>query len=308
MAGEYFQKFPRIVYNNTVATNIIARVRLKEELKKYLSTYYFYSVKSGERPDNVAQNYYNNGILSWLVFFANDTVDPLMQWHKDSATLENYIISKYGSVEEALSKIAFYRINWTSDSTKITQSQYDALPSNRKRYWDRAFSTEQGDETYWKIEEDKRDYTKSITYERAKLNIYSETNKIIKLDYTQTTGTDTIELGDIVRRYSGGSLVASGEVADVSVGTLVLKNIAESGSGFNASNSYSFEVRNKDNVLTVTSRDNVANTIPSDEYIYWEPVTYYTYETELNDSRATVTLLDNRYTQQAERDLRVLLS
>lgn len=307
MAGEYFQKFPKFVYNNTVATNIIARVRLKDELKKFLSTYYTYNIKSGERPDNIAENYYKRANLSWLIFIANDIVDPLVQWYKDNESLQEFLISKYGSLENT-SKIAYYRVNWASDLTKISQSQFEALSVNRKKYWDRSLSTEQGDETFWATDEDKRDYTKSATYERAKINIYTETNKILKITYTQTSGTDTITNGDIIRRYSGGALVASGEVVDTSTGILILKNIEESGSGFNASNSYSFAVKDKDNVLTVTAREVLADSISDDEFIYWEPVTFLTYETELNDSRSVVTLLDSRYALQAERELRVLLS
>lgn len=307
MSGEYFQKFPKFIYNDTVATNIIARVRLKDELKKFLSTYYSYTIKSGERPDNIAETYYKRANLSWLIFIANDIVDPLIQWHKDIQALQDFLISKYGSIENA-SKIAYYRVNWSSDTTKISQSQFDALPVNRKKYWDRSLSTDQGDETFWATEEDKRDYTRSVTYERAKLNICTETNKILKITYTQTSGDDTITNGDIVRRYSGGALVASGEVVDASTGVLILKNIEESGSGFNASNSYSFAVKDKDCVLTVTARQVLADSIPDDEFIYWEPVSFLTYETELNDSRGVVTLLDNRYAQQAERELRVLLS
>lgn len=307
MAGEYFQKFPKVVYNDAISVNLLVRPRLKDELKKYLSNYYYYTIENNQRPDNVASNYYKMGNLSWLIFLANDMVDPLMQWYKDDNTLQEHIISKYGSVEDALAKIAYYRVNWASDTTKLTVSQYDALTSSRKKYWDRAFASDQGDETYWKIEEDKRDYTKFKFYERAKVDLFAETNKIIELTYTQSSGTDTIITGDIVRRYSSGSLVASGEVVDTGTNTVKLKHIIESGNGFTANNSYTFEVRGKDNVLTVTGREVQATSINDDVAVYWEPVTYYTYETELNESKRTISLLDSRYALQAERDLRVVM-
>ena len=307
MAGEYFQKFPKIVYDNTVAINLLVRPRLKEELKKYLSNYYYYSVKNNERPDNIASNYYKMSNLSWLIFLANDAVDPLMQWYKEDSTLQEYIAAKYGSVEDAIAKTAYYRVNWVNDTTKLSPSQYDALPSSRKKYWDRAYASDQGDETYWKIEEDKRDYSKFKFYERARIDLFTETNKIIKIDYTQSSGNDSIVAGDIVRRYSSGALVASGEVVDTGTNTLKLKNIVESGNGFTANNSYTFEVRNKDNVLTVTNREVLSSSISDDVSVYWEPVSYYTYETEINDSRRTINLLDARYALQAERDLRIAM-
>lgn len=306
MAGEYFEKFPKFVYNNTIATNIIARVRLKDELKKQLYQYYLYTVKEGQRPDNVADEYYKRSFYSWLIFFANDITNPLLEWHKDQATLDNYIVSKYGSIDEALTKTAYYRVNWNGDTTKLTQAQYDALSVAQQKYWTRSFNTEEGDETYWRIEESKRDYSKSVRYERAKLNLYAETNNIIKINYTQTnTTTDTIVVGDIIQRFSGATLVARGEVSAVGSGFVVLKHITESGTGFQAGNT--LVVRNKQNTLLVTTRTELSSPIASGVAIYWEPISFYALETELNASRQLVSILDDRYALQAERELRDLL-
>lgn len=306
MAAEYFEKFPTFVYNNTIATNIIARVRLKDELRRQLYQYYLYTVKEGERPDNISEEYYKRSNYSWLVFFANDMVNPLLEWYKDQATFENFVVSKYGSLDDALTKTAYYRVNWNTDPTKISQDQYDALPASRKRYWTRAYNTEQGDETYWKQEESRRDYSKFVKYERAKLDIYAETNSILKIEYTQTNTTDDIiAVGDIVQRYSSGSLAARGEVAAIGSGLLILKHITESGTGFTAGNTLT--VRNKENQLHISTRTVLSTPIPSDEYVYWEPISYYDLEQELNNSRQLISLLDNRYALQAERELRDLL-
>lgn len=306
MAAEYFEKFPTFIYNDTIATNIIARVRLKDELKKQLYQYYLYSVKEGHRPDNIAEEYYKRANYSWLVFLANDAVNPLLEWYKDQTTLENFIISKYGSIDNAVTKTAYYRVNWSGDSTKITQSQYDALSIARQKYWTRSFNTEQGDETYWKQEESKRDYSKFTRYERAKLDIYVETNSVIKINYTQTNNTDdVIEVGDIVQRFSGSTLVARGEVASLGDGYVILKHITESGTGFNAGNTLT--VRNKKNILTVDIRTVLSTSIPSDVASYWEAVSYFTFEQELNNSRQLISILDDRYALQAERELRDLL-
>lgn len=40
----------------------------------------------------------------------------------------------------------------------------------------------------------------------------------------------------------------------------------------------------------------------------WEAVRYYTYEDELNDDRRTINLLDRRFANQAERELKQLLN
>jgi len=47
--------------------------------------------------------------------------------------------------------------------------------------------------------------------------------------------------------------------------------------------------------------------IPSTELIYWSAVTAYDYEIDLNAKRRNIKLLDNKYAEQATKELKTLL-
>lgn len=299
--SDYFSRYPLILYNNTVATNLLVRARLREKIRKLFSSYYlFYVIPEGLRGDNVAYDYYNQSRKDWLVYLSNDYIHPLCEWYKTDLALNNHIASKYGSLENARTKIAAYRTNWKSDGRKITTTEYDGLTSGQKKYWTRAFNAEQDDETYWKMEEEKRNYSTFSRYERAQDNLFAETNKIIKLELTTSVTSDVV-VGDIIERYSAGTLVAKGEISAIGSNFVIIKHITETGTGFNAGNIVT--IKNKNLTFTVQTRTVLASPIPDDELTYWEPLSFYDYEEELNQSRQLVTVLDSRYLLQVDRDV-----
>lgn len=112
----YFNKLPITKYNIkgtnsgefVVVTNIMFRVGILEKLKNNIFTYYKVDVPDGTRPDVVAEKYYGDPGLHWVIFLANDIVNPLHQWVKNQRDFNNYIISKYGSIETAQTETAYY--------------------------------------------------------------------------------------------------------------------------------------------------------------------------------------------------------
>ena len=132
----YFKNFPIIEYNAKIARNIIARPRLKESILSNPLAFYDYVIEHDMRPDQVAAGYYKDPSLLWLIFLANDIVDPYYEWPLTQEQFRRHLIAKYGSVEEAQSKILHYKhkTNGTIISTdtytlngtfgKIQASQY----------------------------------------------------------------------------------------------------------------------------------------------------------------------------------------
>jgi hypothetical protein len=136
-----------------------------------------------------------------------------------------------------------------------------------------------------------------------------DTNRIIEVTYTGLTGEDTIAVGDIIAKYDGlDALVAKGEVVshDSTNSTLRIRHVYETGTGFDSG---VFTIRDKDISLTATSKTLLVANIPILlESTYWESVSYYEYETELNESRRLVSLLSNYHALHIDRDLATLLS
>ena len=101
----YFRHFPIIEYGTKIARNIIARPRLKESILNNPLAFYKYVVENDFRPDQVASNYYDDPEMVWLVFLANDIVDPYHQWPLTNSQFNESMKAKYGSLETARSKI-----------------------------------------------------------------------------------------------------------------------------------------------------------------------------------------------------------
>lgn len=105
----YFSSFRKIKYFGVTATNITARLVFIERLKQISSVYYPFVVEDGDTPDNIAAKYYGDSSFDWLVYMANDIIDPYTQWPKTYLQFEEYIVKKYGSREAAQTQILFYR-------------------------------------------------------------------------------------------------------------------------------------------------------------------------------------------------------
>lgn len=107
--AQFFDKFPKILYdidgkqlsNYQTVTNIFFRVRVIREILGNISAYYEYLVKDDDTPEILADKVYNNPEAHWIILLANNIVDPQYDWPLNSTNFNNYIINKYGSIENA---------------------------------------------------------------------------------------------------------------------------------------------------------------------------------------------------------------
>lgn len=99
----YFKSFPYTYYsldNVTtvqVVTNITTRAVISDEVKNNLSLYDEYDIRDGETPELVADKFYSNPLLHWIVLQYNDITDPRFGWPLDANNLSRYVSSKYNS-------------------------------------------------------------------------------------------------------------------------------------------------------------------------------------------------------------------
>lgn len=98
----YFSKFPKLIYSldngksGQLIPDILRRVKITDQIKNNSSYYDLYDVKDGERPEMVADRFYNNPNLHWIILHVNDIIDPRFDWPLSNADLLEYIIGKYG--------------------------------------------------------------------------------------------------------------------------------------------------------------------------------------------------------------------
>ena len=97
----FFEKFPLLLYtlddNKTFQSvpDILRRAVLSEELKKNGSYFDQYDIKDGETPEMVADYWYGNSNLHWLILLANDIIDPRFDWPLNYENLIEYCKGKY---------------------------------------------------------------------------------------------------------------------------------------------------------------------------------------------------------------------
>lgn len=130
MAISYFSNFPKIKINNVLATNITLRAAFIERLKLNSSVFYPYVVKDGETADAIATWYYGAPNYDWMIYLANNIIDPHTEWPKSTIQFDEYIFKKYGSIQEAKSKIEFYRRNPDIAYIYTDGSGFTTTPNN----------------------------------------------------------------------------------------------------------------------------------------------------------------------------------
>lgn len=103
--SNYFGYLPDLLYldrgNKEIRTyartkNLFRRIRLREINDGQATNFEFYNVLSGERPDNVAQKFYDDPALDWVILLANNIIDIYSEWPLDNTSFQKYVEDKYG--------------------------------------------------------------------------------------------------------------------------------------------------------------------------------------------------------------------
>jgi hypothetical protein len=105
---EFFQQFPTILYtfdpnlfDYDSVVNIFARVKILDAVLQNSLVYYQYAVKDSDTAEIIASKYYGDTKRHWMVFFANQVVDPYFDVPLKERDLENNIVLQYGSLANA---------------------------------------------------------------------------------------------------------------------------------------------------------------------------------------------------------------
>jgi hypothetical protein len=100
----YFQNFPYTYYSlddiatTQIVTNISLRVRLSDELKNNFALFDKYDIKDGETPEILADKFYSNPQLHWIILHTNDILDPRFDWPLTTNNLVLFAQGKYNNV------------------------------------------------------------------------------------------------------------------------------------------------------------------------------------------------------------------
>lgn len=276
----YFNKFPLISYNGKTAVNLLARAALPPKIRNNKNIFYNYTLAEEDRVDVLSQDYYDNPGYTWAIWHANDTVDPYYEMSIPGPDLFEHIATKYGSLADAQRKIAFYRVNWYGDQTRLSATQFKDLPIRHKKYWSPFLDQ----------------YGSVAGYQRNRTEISLNTNRIVQLNFNSTapfTVGEKISINSTTYGYCTFSDSTKAMIqhitGDFESLTVVGQTIIGDQSGTTTS---------LDSAIVVSSTDAWTDAV------YWEAVTFFDYEMELNERKKDIKLINNLYTTQIENELR----
>ena len=109
---KYFENFPIIEYEGRRVRDISRRSNFVRAVSNNPYLYYPYTVSEGERAEDIAKFYYGSVDYVWLVYMANNIIDPYHEWPMDPQTFNDYLVEKY---TEESGEIGEDVIDWTRD-------------------------------------------------------------------------------------------------------------------------------------------------------------------------------------------------
>lgn len=280
MPRRYFDKFPVINYNGHNVRDVTVAAKLMNKYANLPYVYTPYEVEFGRRADQVSDQQYGDPYMTWLLYYANKSMDPYYDWFLDERNFNSHLYKKYGSIPYTFKKIVGFRTNWFQDSRELSPDSYFAMFGEYKAphsfYWNPVYDPDTGRIMY---------------YVRKEFDRFVNTNKMVKV----IVAGGNLQTGDLVDIKLSGTIVGTAEVAKVQGTSIFLKNVlGEIGSG----HILAADGRSPATIETYSANfDPTATTwtitnISEEEYIYWTPYTLHDVENEKNESKKFIKVVD----------------
>lgn len=120
----YFRELPNLLYPSylndkkssldyTEVKNLFRRVKLRDDLQNILTLFNKYQIPEGSRPELVAEEFYGDPELDWVVILTSGVINVRDEWPLSDRDLYNFAYEKYGS---DLNNIRLYETKQIKDS------------------------------------------------------------------------------------------------------------------------------------------------------------------------------------------------
>lgn len=91
----YFSNFPLVRYSGSLQVNLTRRSTVSAAMKNNEAYYYKHTVGEQDTPENLADRFYDDVNLAWVILDFNNIVNVFDEWPKNQYELESYILEKY---------------------------------------------------------------------------------------------------------------------------------------------------------------------------------------------------------------------
>ena len=120
----YFRELPNLLYQSflpdkrssldyTEVKNLFRRVKLRDDLQNVFTLFDKYEIPDEFRPENVAEEFYGNDELDWVVLITANITNVRSQWPLNNKDIYQYSLEKYGN---ALNATKFFETKEIKDS------------------------------------------------------------------------------------------------------------------------------------------------------------------------------------------------
>lgn len=287
---KYFYRFPVVNYGNTNVLDISRHVVIDEPKYDVPNLFYPVELLAGVRPDTIADAYYEDAELDWLIYHSNHIVDPYFQWYLDESDFIKLIIDKYVSIDEANQRIKYWRNNWYTDDTELSPSFYDNnLAYEQKQYYSPVFG----------------EGAKITAYKRKQADWITNTNKLIRYDITYVTG-NSFTVGELLYVHAGDNInaeVGGGSEVVAQNSTHITVMHVTGNSEANTTWTKTFEGRTSGTVATTNLANTIQENITNAEADFWTTVSYYEWETEQNEAKKHIYVLNPSMTRTTSAEI-----
>ena len=140
--SRYFQYFPKVQYDDRQVVDITRRVALVENLLSDPYAFMPYTIEHDESPEDVAYFYYGDAARVWMIYLANNIIDPYTQWPLSDENFEKTLIRKYAAqanttgygvitwtMNNSLTENVLYYENVTDKTLRITNETFELDPT-----------------------------------------------------------------------------------------------------------------------------------------------------------------------------------
>ena len=123
----YFSSFPKIYYDSKgqgdpkVVTNLLKRVAIRTKVRNNASLYDTYDIMNGDTPESLADRFYDDPELHWVILMVNNVTDRYHQWPMLEQQFNTFVTEKYDNPDG----VHHYEIEQRSGSTKTKIEVYN---------------------------------------------------------------------------------------------------------------------------------------------------------------------------------------
>lgn len=281
----YFDKFPRIVYdinngqltNFERPTNIFFRIGILQSVLSNISAYYDYLIKDSDTPDILAYNIYGSSEAHWIILLANGMIDPQYDWPLNSRAFKNYIINKYGSVENAKLTTHHYNLVITREESltgTVTETNFQ-INYNTQTDGQLTITSANGNYTVGETVYISSNTVANATYTANVVSWTSANGKLVVDDIVRTPG-ETVRY----KILKGNTSSVSGTVSSIDYPNYPYEYFVALPANQSVE---TINMGNGRTVIQTTSRSAISN---------------YDYEEELNESKRAIKIIKPEYYSQ----------